>query len=323
MANQRATSHRVVSLLVDGVSALEPAIAAEVFGLDPELGVPWYRHRFCTEHPGRLSVKGGLDVIVERGLDELRHADTVVVPGWSRITERPSDAVVDALLAAHRRGARIVTFCTGAFALASTGLLDGRRATTHWGYADEFADRFPHVEFDPAVLYVHDGELLTAAGSAACLDLALYLVRQDHGAEIANLLARDLVVPPHRDGGQAQYISAPMPVCAESDPLAETLDWALERLHEPLPLERLAARATMSGRTFSRRFLAATGTTPHRWVTHQRVAAAQALLETTDLPVELVAERCGFGSAASLRSHFQQTVRSSPQAYRRAFARSA
>ncbi|MFN8170221.1 MAG: helix-turn-helix domain-containing protein, partial [Candidatus Nanopelagicales bacterium] len=244
----------------------------------------------------------------------------VIVPSWSPTRGAPGPALADALRAAHARGARLLSFCSGAFALAGVGLLDGKRATTHWGHAAEFAARHPEVEFDPAVLYVHDGDVLTSAGSAAGIDLALYVVRLDYGAEIANLVARDLVVPPQRDGGQAQYISAPMATCPDSDPLGETLDWALEHLDEPLTLARLAAHATMSSRTFSRRFLAATGTTPHRWLLHQRVAAAQRLLETTDLSIETIAERSGFGSAASLRARFQQTVRSSPQAYRRTFA---
>lgn len=315
--------HRVATVIVDDMTSLEPAISAEFFAADrgPDFGIAWYDHTFCTERPGRVRVRDGLDVFVDDDFTALRRADTIVIPGWSRVRDLPSDALVAELRAAHDRGARLVTFCTGAFVLAAAGLLDGRRATTHWGHAEEFARRYPRVEFDPAVLYVHDDRILTAAGSASCIDLGLYVIRQDHGAEIANRVARDLVVPPHRDGGQAQYISTPMPCCSDEDPLADTLAWALEHLDEPLTLDRLAARAMMSSRTFSRRFAAATGTTPHRWIVHQRVAAAQALLETTDLPVEIVAERCGFGSAASLRAQFQQTVRSSPQAYRRAFAR--
>jgi len=324
-ATTRPARHHVVSVLVDDMSAFEAATAAELFDSEggTEYGVTWYRHTFCTETPGRVRVRRGPDVIVDDGLDAIDTADTLVIPGWSSVRTPPTPALADAIVRAHERGARIVTFCTGAFALAATGLLDGRRATTHWGHADEFARRFPAVDFDPAVLYVHDGRLLTAAGSASCIDLGLYLIRQDHGADVANDVARDLVVPPHRDGGQAQYIATPVPTCAAEDPLAETLDWARSHLDEPLGVEVLAHRAMMSGRTFARRFVAATGTTPHKWVVHQRVAAAQQLLESTDLSVEEVARRCGFGSAASLRAQFQQTVRSSPQAYRRTFAGTA
>ena len=224
--------HRVATVLVDGMTAFEPAISSEFFAMDrgPELGVDWYRHVFCTEVPGRLTVRGAPDIFVDLDLSELRRADTIVIPGWNATKDPPSPALAAALVAAHGRGARLITFCTGAFALAATGLLDGRRATTHWCHSELFAERFPNVAFDPSVLFVDDGDILTAAGSASCIDLALYVVRQDYGAEIANLVARDLVVPPHRDGGQAQYIPAPVAECAESDPLNETIDWALANL---------------------------------------------------------------------------------------------
>ncbi len=321
---KKSSRHLVATVMIDEVSGLEPAIAAELFAADwgADFGVTWYEHTFCTERPGRLRVSGGMDVFVDDDLSVLRSANTIIIPGWGR-RHPPTAAVTGELRAAHDRGARIVSFCTGAFALAAAGLLDGRRATTHWGHAEEFAQRFPEVEFDPAVLYVHDDRILTAAGSASCIDLGLYIIRQDYGADIANLVARELVVPPHRDGGQAQYITTPVAVCPDEDPLSETLAWALEHLDQPLTLDVLAARSMMSSRTFSRRFAAATGTTPHKWVVHQRVSAAQRLLETTTLSIEVIAERCGFGSAASLRAQFQQTVRSSPQAYRRTFARPA
>ena len=213
----------------------------------------------------------------------------------------------------------MVSFCTGAFALAEAGLLDGRRATTHWTGAQRFRDRYPQVHLDPSVLYVDEGDVLTAAGSAASIALALYLIRSDFGAEVANLVARDMVVPPHRDGGQAQYIDAPVAVCSDVDPLAETLVWAQAHLDEPLTVDGLAERAAMSSRNFARRFRGATGTTPHQWLVTQRVALAQELLETTDLTVEAIAERVGFGTAASFRMHLQRHARSTPQAYRRTF----
>jgi AraC family transcriptional regulator, transcriptional activator FtrA len=320
-----ASRHRVATVVVDGMSALEPSVASEVFDRgDDDFGVPWYRHTFCTEEPGRVKIRGGFDLFIDRGLDALSRADTIVIPGWAPTRQgvTVSPQLASALRKAHARGARLVSFCTGSFALAAVGLLDGRIATTHWERSDDLARMFPDVKVDPSVLYVDDGDILTSAGSAASIDLALYLVRSDFGADVANRLARDLVVPPHRDGGQAQYIDAPMPCCPDSDPLAETLDWALAHLDEAISVEQLATHATMSPRTFIRRFRSATGTTPHKWITSQRVAAAQALLETTDLPIDRIADQCGFGTAASLRNHFQRQVHCSPQAYRHTFATS-
>jgi AraC family transcriptional activator FtrA len=311
---------RVVSVLVDGMSALEPSVAAEVFGTDQlGRGKQWYTHRFCTEHPGPVRLAGGMQLVVEDGLDAVDRAGTVVIPGWNDSRQPPTPALVDALRRAHARGARLVSFCTGAFALAHAGLLDDRRATTHWETAERFTTTFPHIRVDPAVLYVDDGDILTSAGSAASMDLALHLVRSDFGAEVANLVARELVVPPHRDGGQAQYIESPVASCPDCDPLAGTLEWASRHLDEDLSVEVLAEHAAMSPRNFARRFRAATGTTPLRWLVGQRIALAQELLETTDQTVEVIATRCGFGTAASFRLHFQRHTRTTPQAYRRTF----
>jgi AraC family transcriptional activator FtrA len=317
-----ARRHRVASVIVEGMTPFEPSVASEVFDIDrsDELGVGWYQHRFVTEHPGRVRLRGGFDAHVDHDLSWLARADTIVIPGWCGSATPVDDALAGALRRAHRRGARLVSFCTGAFALAGAGLLDGRRATTHWERAPALAERFPAVDVDPSVLYVEDDRIFTSAGSAASIDLALHLVRRDFGADVANHVARDMVVPPHRDGGQAQFIDAPVPTYADTDPLASTIDWALAHLDEDLPVERLAAQATMSVRTFIRRFRQATGTTPLRWLIHQRVSAAQRLLETTDLPVERIATECGFGTAASLRAHFQRQVHCSPQAYRNTFA---
>ena len=314
--------HHVVSILVDGMSAFEPSVSVEFFGIDrsEDVGVPWYTHTFCTETPGMLSVLGGLSVLVTEGFEALDDADTVIIPGWCGVANRPSPGLVAALQQVHARGARIASFCTGAFVLAEAGLLDGRQATTHWGRTELFAQRFPEVDVDPSVLYVDNGDVITSAGSAASIDLALYLIRQDHGAQIANLVARDMVVPPHRAGGQAQYIETPMARCDEADALAEVLDWAQAHLNQPLGVDDLAERALMSPRTFARRFRAATGTTPQRWVTAQRVAMAQRLLESTDLSVDAIAADCGFGATASLRMHFSRQVGTSPQAYRHAFS---
>ena len=318
MASQR---HLVVSILTDGMSALEPSVSAEFFGIDRGApGNTWYRHEFCTETPGRIRLAGGFDLTVERGLESLRRADTIVLPGWHDSTQPPSEQLAGALRRAHARGVRLVSFCTGAFALGHAGLLDGRRATTHWEHAERFARMFPLAKVDSSVLYIEDDGILTSAGSAASIDLALYLVRSDFGAEVANFVARDLVVPPHRDGGQAQYIESPVPRCSDGDPLAETLAWASAHLHQPLSVEQLAERSAMSPRNFARRFRAATGTTPHQWLVVQRLSLAQELLETGDVSVDRIAEQCGFGTAASLRLHFQRHLRTTPQAYRRTFA---
>jgi transcriptional regulator GlxA family with amidase domain len=228
--------------------------------------------------------------------------------------------MLDALRAAHARGARLLSLCTGVFMIAAAGLLDGRRASTHWRHTDELASRYPNVKIDPRVLYVDDGDILTSAGTAAGVDLCLHVVRLDHGAEVANGVARRMVVPPHRDGGQAQFVDAPVaPACEEGEALSSVLGWMLEHLDMPMSVDTLAERAVMSPRTFARRFRAVTGTTPHQWLLAQRVLLAQRLLETTDEAVELLADRAGFGSAAALRLHFQRSVGTAPLAYRRTF----
>lgn len=309
-------------MLVDGMSALEPAVAYDFLGADRRsLHPAWYRYTVCS--PGAEPVRiGGATMTVHNGLDALRRADTVLIPGWCSIDHRPSDELLDAVGRAHQRGARVVTFCTGAVVAAEAGLLDGRPAATHWNAGDEFARRYPLVRLDPCVLYIDDGDVLTSAGAAASIDLSLHLIRRDFGADIANTVARDMVVPPHRDGGQAQFVALPLgtriPALAD-DPVAATIEWASARLHEGLPVERLAAHALLSPRQFSRQFKARTGTSPHQWLLTQRTALAQRLLETTDDPVELVARGAGFATAAALRLRFQQALRTSPQAYRRTF----
>jgi transcriptional regulator GlxA family with amidase domain len=249
----------------------------------------------------------------------LAEADTVLIPGWNAPDRYVDPELVAALLAAHERGTRLVSVCTGAFALAATGLLDGRRATTHWLHADELAARYPAVTVDPGVLYVDEGSILTSAGTAAGIDLCLHLVRRDLGADAANTVARRMVVPPHRDGGQAQFVQTPVPPGAEDDHLGPVLAWMAEHLDEPLTVDDLAARANVSPRTFARHFVELTGTTPIQWLLTQRIHRARALLESTDLPVERIAHECGFSTGAGLRSHFQRVVGASPLAYRRTF----
>jgi AraC family transcriptional activator FtrA len=319
----RSGNHVVACLVANDFNAFEMGVACEVFGLDrPELGVPWYRFVVCTADPQPVRSNHGFALVGGATLADLVRADTVIVPGWRKDQPVPP-SVVEALVTAHRRGARLMSFCSGAFALAATGLLDGRRMTTHWMYADILAERFPRMIVDPRVLYVDDGDILTSAGTAAGIDLALHVVRQDYGAEIANQVARRMVVPPHRSGGQAQFVSPPVPPVAGPDPFGTTLEWAAANLGEPLTVEMLAARAFMSPRTFARRFKEATGATPLQWLLNQRIHAAQGLLESSDESIERIAALCGFGTAANLRIHFQRALSTSPMAYRRTFQRTS
>ena len=310
----------------------ELGVPCEVFGIQrPELHDPWYRHLICSTRRAPIDTGQGLKLHAEHGLEILEEADTVVLgPPFSASPTDVCDPspeiapeLLDALRAAHNRGARLLSVCSGAFTLAATGLLNGKRATTHWMHAAELARRYPEIEVDPGVLYVDCGSILTSAGTAAGIDLCLHVVRQDLGAEVANAVARRMVVPPHRDGGQAQYVDMPIPSVEEGDALNDVMAWAASHLEEDISVQELARRSAMSQRTFARRFAAATGTTPRQWLIAQRVLLAQRLLETTDESIERVAERCGFAGAAGLRQHFERRVRSSPQAYRRTFRREA
>jgi AraC family transcriptional activator FtrA len=315
-----AAPHGVAVVVYDGFSLFEFGVACDIFGTNrsASFGIPWYRLFVCGATPGVVTADGGLQIQVTHGLDRLRRAGTVIVLPTEEL-ERVPDEIFETLRAAHGRGRRIVSLCTGAFILARAGLLDGRRATTHWEECDQLARRHPRVSVDPGVLYVDDGDILTSAGSAAGIDLCLHIVRQDHGSEIATQLARQLVVAPQRDGGQAQFIESPLPVLESTNLFADTVVWLQEHLDDPVAVDDLAKRCAMSPRTFARRFRASTGTTPYQWLLHQRVQLAQRLLETTDLPIERVADRSGLGSAANLRKHFGRLVRTSPQGYRRAF----
>ncbi|MCC9707039.1 helix-turn-helix domain-containing protein [Streptomyces sp. MNU76] len=302
--------------VTDGMLHFELALAYEVFGSDlSHLVDPWYEFALCGSGP--VSV-GRFRLEPDHGLDRLRHADTVIVPGWTDVDVAPPAELVDAVRAAHEAGARIASLCTGAFVLAAAGLLDGRRATTHWAHTDVLAARFPAVEVDPDVLYVDNGSVLTSAGKAAAMDLCLHLVRRDHGSAVANTVARRLVVPPHRSGGQAQFVPAPVPTRSDH-PLTDLLPWTLERLDQPLTVEDLARRASMSSRTLTRHFRAATGTTPLQWLLTQRIRRAQELLETTSDSVDAIATTTGMGTAATLRRHFNRTLGVPPDTYRRTF----
>lgn len=318
-------THLVAVLAFSPVSVFETAVPCEVFGIDRSaMGVPRYDVRLVAGDPPPLRTSLGFTFGDVDDLRTLRRADTIIASGWPRPNdERPPDDVLDELIRARRRGARIASLCSGAFVLAAAGLLDGRTATTHWMYAEELAHDYPSIDVDPSVLYVGGDGVWTSAGTAAGIDLCLHFVRQDHGAEVANVVARRMVVPPHRDGGQAQYVETPMPAACTDDSLARTLEWVQGHLDVEHTVESLARHARLSPRTFARRFKAATGTTPLQWLLAQRVVQAQRLLETTDLPVDHVASRCGFGSAATLRQHFARSVGTAPASYRLTFRRAS
>ncbi|WP_406139704.1 helix-turn-helix domain-containing protein [Streptomyces sp. NBC_01089] len=307
-------------LLFSGGPIFESSIPLSVFGIDrQDAGVPRYRLLVSAGEEGPLRTTGGLELTAPYGLEAISRAGTVVVPAWRSITSPPPPEALDALRRAHEEGARIVGLCTGAFVLAAAGLLDGRPATTHWMYAPTLAKRYPSVHVDPRELFVDDGDVLTSAGTAAGIDLCLHIVRTDHGADAAGALARRLVVPPRRSGGQERYLDRSLPEEIGSDPLAEVVAWALEHLHEQFDVETLAARAYMSRRTFDRRFRSLTGSAPLQWLITQRVLQAQRLLETSDYSVDEVAGRCGFRSPVALRGHFRRQLGSSPAAYRTAY----
>ncbi|HET6954402.1 MAG TPA: helix-turn-helix domain-containing protein [Acidimicrobiales bacterium] len=318
----REDGHLVVALVGSVVAPFELGVVHEVFGIDrSEYADPWYRLRVVGAFGSTIPVAhGAWQITTPHTLDDLAEADTVVVPVWPERDGKAPDDLLDALRTAHARGARLVSVCTGAYLLAQAGLLDGRRATTHWMWADDLARTYPAVEVHPDVLFVDAGDgIFTSAGTAAGIDLCLHIVRLDHGAEVANKVARRMVVAPQRAGGQAQFVASPLPQVCTDDPIARTLDWALARLDEPMSVDDMAARALLSPRSFARRFRAATGTTPMQWLLRQRVLHAQVLLETTDLAVDRVAQLCGFGTATALRVHFRRMVGTTPVAYRRSF----
>lgn len=315
-------NRRVAVLAYDGLCTFEFGIAVEVFGLPrPEFGDDWYRFQVCGVGPGPYRAVGGIRVEADGGLDDLAQAGTIVVPGWRDPDEVPPPDLLEALRRAYDNGARLLSICSGVFVLAAAGLLSGRRATTHWRYTDTLARRHPDIAVDPDVLYVDAGRILTSAGSAAGLDLALHLVRRDFGPRVANAVARRLVIPPHRDGGQAQFLDRPLADRADSRfaALFETLRRDLAAEHSVAAMARLAA---MSERTFLRRFREATGTSPADWLTAERVARARDLLEATRLTVEEVALAAGFPTAAALRHHFRKRVGVGPSDYRRTFGQS-
>ncbi len=312
----------VCALAYDQMALFEFSIGVEVFGLDrPYMGDDWYSYRTASLDPAPVRATAGVLISVDAGLEVLEDAGTIIIPGWPfRRREVPVE-LLDALRRAYDRGARLVSICSGAFVLAETGLLDGKRATTHWRYTDAFRERFPKVDLVPDVLYIDEGQILTSAGSAAGLDVCLHLIRRDFGPIVANTIAAGLVIPPHRDGGQAQYIERAVPSVYESDRLGPLLDHMRVHLDQTHRIGDLARRAGMSERTFLRRFFEATGMTPAKWLLLARLGAARDQLETSDVTVEEVAARTGFGTTTNLRHHFREQLNTTPTAYRQTFGR--
>jgi transcriptional regulator GlxA family with amidase domain len=312
----------VAAVIFDDLNPFEFGAACEGFGLDrSDDGVPKLDFAVCAPRPGPVATSMGFSIEAPFGLDRVAEADLVVVPamGYGFETRPVPEGVREALHAAHDRGARLLTMCSGAFVLGEVGLLDGIECTTHWKHTDKLQQMYPEAKVVPEVLYVDAGQIVTSAGTAAGLDASLHIWRQEYGAAVASTIARRMVVPPQRDGGQAQFIDRPVPPL-DAETLAPLLSWIVENLHEDLDVAALAARSLMSPRTFARRFRAETGTTPHAWITSQRVLRAEQLLEQTDKPIEWVASEVGFGNAAALRHHFTRVRGLSPQAYRARFS---
>lgn len=310
--------HKIALLAYEGLCSFEFATAAELLRDRLETrDRPWYDLVICSLDPSPVRGSGGIAIQAEAGLEAFEDAETIVIPGW-RLTEVPAELTA-ALRQAHARGARLLSICTGAFALAAAGVIDGRRATTHWRYAQRLAREYPNITVEPDVLYVDEGDVVTSAGSAAGLDMLLHVIRKDWGAATCNMVARTMLVPPHRDGGQAQFIERPVPPRPDAR-LAKVFDRLRSEPAREHRIEDLAALAAMSPRTLFRQFRAATGGTPYDWLLRERVAAAKRLLEETGLSIEQVADRAGFGAADTLRHHFRSIAGTAPTEYRRAFA---
>jgi AraC family transcriptional regulator, transcriptional activator FtrA len=314
----------VAVLALDMLPMFEAAVATEVWGVDrSDAGVPPFEFRMCGMTADPVVTTSGFSIVPSHDIEGLRNADLVVVPGWHPAHDDPVPADIStAVNEAFDAGARIASFCAGVFVLAAAGLLDGRRATSHWMHADRLTLMYPEIAVDRDVLYVDEDPLFTSAGTAAAIDLCLHITRKDHGSVVANRIARRMVVPPHRDGGQAQFVESPVNA-VDDDPIGVATTWALRRLQHDITVEDLARRAKLSPRTFARRFRAAAGTTPLQWLLVQRVREAQRLLESTALSVDEIASRCGLGTAANLRIHFARVVGTTPTSYRATFRRTA
>ena len=313
--NATTVQHKIAVLAYEGLNTFDFGIAVGLFGLPRPDSDHWYSVSVCGLGKRPLQASSGVLVMPRRGLACMQEADTIVIPGWCNPDVLPPPRLVRMLRMAHQRGARLVSICSGAFVLAATGLLNGRRATTHWKFSDKLNKLYPQINVESDVLYVDEEDILTSAGGAAGIDLCLHIIRKDFGTVVANNVARHLVVSPHREGGQAQFIDKP--VGEEAHPwLAHLLEWSASNLHTAITIERLALEANVSRRTLSRRFVEATGLSPHRWITSLRVRRGKDLLETTALSIEEIAEQCGFQSGALLRHHFREQVQISPRTYR-------
>ncbi|HUB91663.1 MAG TPA: helix-turn-helix domain-containing protein [Dyella sp.] len=307
----------VAVVAFDRIRPFHLSVPCAVFG--ESAAEPLFQLRVCAAEPGELRTTNGFSIATRYGLRELANADVIVVPSWRDPREAAPEPLLAALRRAHKRSATLVGLCLGAFVLAEAGVLDGKLATTHWRWTELFKQRFPDVRLDPNVLYVDQGNVVTSAGTAAGIDCCLHVVRRQYGAEITNRIARTLVVPPHRQGSQAQYIEQPVLTQATDTPLTKTLNWAARHLDQTHTLDSLAARALMSRRSFTRHFRQHTGTTVGRWLLSQRLSLALRMLETTDQPIERIAEHAGFGTALSMRQHFGVAFNTTPSMYRREF----
>jgi transcriptional regulator GlxA family with amidase domain len=317
----QAAFHSVAAVVMHGVSTFALGAIHEAFTDRTHLGLPPFDMALCAENPGSLSTDLNVSIHVTVGLEALEHADLIILLPAEGHTDKASSDLLHALVTAHRRGATIIAFCASTFLLAATGLLDGRRATTHARLTRQLAERYPAVRVIPDVLYVDEGSVITGAGAAACIDLCLHVLRREHGSSVANAIARELLAAPHRDGGQSQIVSESIP-SSVGDGLYGVMEWALANLDKPMSVDHLADYARMSPRTFARRFKATTGTTPHSWLINQRLHRAEELLETADLNLTQVAQSSGFGSAAVLRTQFIRRRGIAPLAYRKASRRS-
>lgn len=311
---------KVAVIAFNSISPFHLSVPCLVFGKDRRVGdSPWFELVVCAGEEGELITNAGFAIHCDQGLDQVALADIVIVPSWRDVTEPPPDALLETLKAAHARGALVVGLCLGAFVLAHAGLLNDKRATTHWAWAAHLARDFPRIDVDPKVLYVEAGQMLTSAGVAAGLDCCIHIVRRTYGRAVANALARQLLVSPHRDGGQAQFISQPVPQGAGDERLGQLMDWLRANLDQPLSIDHVAARLAMSRRSFTRHFRQMTGSTFGNWLINERIKAVQLQLETTHHSIEKIAYSCGFGTSLSLRQHFSSIVGVSPTAYRKAY----
>lgn len=314
------TPHRVVALAYDQLCTFEFGCTVELFALErPELDITWYQFDVCAVEPGKIRAAGGITFEAPYTLKLLDHADTIIIPGWRGINEAPPEALLKKLRSAYQRGCRICTICSGVFVLAATGILDGKRVTTHWRYAETLAARFPQLIVDADALYIDEDRIMTSAGSAAGLDMLLYLVRKDFGVKVANKVAQRLVIAPHREGGQSQFV--PRPVARDEEgQLGRLLDWIRQHLQADLSLVALAKRAAMSERSLQRRFAEQTGYSPNEWIIRERIASAKELLESSRKPLSKIIQQCGFGSEETFRRHFRRIVGTSPTHYRQQFS---